>query len=75
MALACNIDRRGRVFRLAVGIACALAGMGAAVLAWWLHSLTLLVVGIAFVLAGAVCMWQGAKGYCIARAMGIRMPI
>ena len=75
MALVCNIDRRGRAFRLAVGIACALAGMGAVTLAWWLHSLILLVVGIAFVLAGALCIWQGAKGYCLVRALGIRMPI
>ena len=75
MALVCNIDRRGRAFRLAVGIACVLAGAAAVAMAWWLHSVTLLVVGIAFVLAGAVCIWQGARGFCIARAMGIRTPI
>lgn len=75
MELVCNIDRRGRWFRLAVGIVCLLAAIGFLAFAWRQHSVVMSVVGLGFFLAGAVCVWQGVVGYCIARGMGIRTPI
>jgi hypothetical protein len=71
----CNIDARGKAFRLMIGL-CTLAA--AAVIAvvtglgllpawcWWLAG------GAAA--GGGFAVFEGWKGWCAARAMGLRTP-
>ncbi len=71
----CNIDQRGRKARLTTGIT--LLGTGIA----------LLIIGLVkdlnpFIIAGAVldgiglfCIFEGLKGWCALRAIGIKTPM
>jgi hypothetical protein len=73
MALACNIDSRGKAMRLRMGIVLASVGAVAA-LAWaipfggsapWAASGLLLA-------AGAFSIFEARAGWCAARALGFK---
>ena len=78
MARECNIDARGKFVRLVGGSGSVFAGIVA---------LLLIVVGIlpenifsigsvvGMFAGGALGIYEGKSGWCIARAMGIRTPI
>ena len=78
MARECNIDAKGKFVRLVGGSVSVFAGIVA---------LLLIVVGIlpenvitigsvvGMFAGGALGIYEGKSGWCIARAMGIRTPI
>lgn len=73
----CNIDQRGRIVRLVAGVAVEGIGLGLVVLAalgvltgTWPY-----VVGIAALLGGALMTFEGLRGWCVLRAMGVKTPI
>jgi hypothetical protein len=75
----CNIDQRGRRVRRNIGIALILTAIGlltwevfasAASAGWWLYGAAI-VAGA----AGAFMLYEARKGWCAARAVGIRTPI
>ena len=73
----CNIDAKGKAVRLlwgALSLAVAI-GMGALILldilegwGWWVGA------GVAAAL-GLLSLWEGRRGWCVVRAMGIKTPI
>jgi hypothetical protein len=67
MKLACNIDRRGRVARVIAGLVAAAAG-AVLIAAGWRAG------GVALA-AGAFMIFEGVKGWCAARALGIKTPL
>lgn len=78
MARECNIDAKGKFVRLVGGSVSVFAG----VIAFLLIALGILpenlfttasVVGM--FAGGALGIYEGKSGWCIARAMGIRTPI
>jgi len=73
----CNIDQRGRLVRVVVGaivdgigiLLVVLAAVGILSGSWpW-------VVGIAAMIGGAFTLFEGLRGWCVLRAMGMRTPI
>ena len=75
MFLACNINRTGRLLRLAYGILMLLGAAGILVyrvipgggwLAWLLFAYLLL--------GGIFALFESRHGWCAIRAMGIRIP-
>jgi len=75
MKLTCNIDKRGRRTRLVGGILVDLCGAIVIVIAlragWW----EMLTGGIFLCVAGSFMIFEGARGWCALRAMGIRTPM
>lgn len=73
MPLTCNIDRRGRLIRGVAGALTALAGV-----AWLLLARPLTpwggILGAGLILAGGFMLFEAARGWCAARAMGLRTP-
>jgi hypothetical protein len=59
-----NIGRRGRVVRGLLGIALVIAGLVASRYALWL---CLLLIG-----SGVFGLFEAARGWCLARACGIK---
>ncbi len=71
----CNIDQRGRKARIVTGAA--VDGVGAVmILAGALRTETWLIVAGAVVsVAGLFMIFEGVKGWCVARAMGFKTRI
>ncbi len=70
-----NIDRKGRIARAISGTLCVLLGLA---LWWWSWpaSTTARVVLIVAALAFGVFQWfEARRGWCVARACGIRTPM
>ena len=75
MKLTCNIDQRGRKARLIGGIIVGLCGV-ALVITGALTSLPgMLIAGIFLCITGSFMIFEGARGWCALRAMGIKMPM
>jgi hypothetical protein len=71
----CNIDQRGRRVRLLGGAAVDVAG-AVMILAGALRTeLWLIVAGAVVSVAGLFMIFEGMKGWCVARAMGIKTKI
>ena len=73
----CNIDRKGRLARLYTGIIAIAFGIAIALLTY-LNVLPaslgwLAVAGSVF--GGAFAIFEARKGWCIARAIGIKTPL
>jgi len=73
----CNIDARGKRFRLISGILCSVAGGVLGVLAflssegfWYM-----LFGGVALLAAGLFQIYEARKGWCAIRAMGFKTPV
>jgi hypothetical protein len=78
MARECNIDARGKFVRLVGGSVSALAGLVAFLLivAGVLPENIYTTASVVGMLAGgALGIYEGRSGWCIARAMGIKTPI
>ena len=77
MALECNIDARGKAYRLRLGFKLVIFGLLLAT-AFFLAGveLGLLWLGPGGIIAGgSFAIFEGRAGWCIARAMGFRTPI
>lgn len=75
MALQCNIERKGRWLRFWFGVACGVAAVG--VVGLWPargNPTPLWGWGLCgvFAVAAALCFFQAAQGWCIARAAGFK---
>lgn len=77
MVMECNIDAKGKAFRLFGGIASIIAGFGIASAAHFdFVDLPYLWYASAGLLAGgALGVFEGWSGWCVARAMGFWTPI
>lgn len=77
MALECNIDARGKVARLRLGIKVLVLGIILGVLTLFgviPTTLGWVITGCA--IAGAIfVMWEARMGWCVVRAMGFRTKI
>ena len=74
MKLQCNIDRSGRAVRIGLG-ASLLVGAIVLLVVWWTGKVGGWWIWLAFaglLSSGAFAIFEGAKGWCAVRAMGIR---
>lgn len=75
MKLACNIDRRGKKTRLVGGVIVDLCGVALIVTGALTGSRGALTVGIFLCVTGSFMIFEGARGWCALRAMGIKTPM
>ena len=78
MARECNIDARGKFVRLVGGSISLVAGIVALLLiVFGILPENIFTTGsvIGMFAGGALGIYEGRSGWCIARAMGIRTPI
>jgi hypothetical protein len=72
MKWACNIDARGRKARLITGAIVDLCGAAGIIAGVLRDSTSVLIVGIFLFMAGSFMIFEGARGWCALRAMGIK---
>jgi len=65
----CNIDGRGRAIRLIV------AGVCLGLAAWLWLGLENTFWSIGLLTAGLLSLYEGLRGWCVLRALGIRTPL
>ena len=78
MARECNIDARGKFVRLVGGSISLVAGIVALLLiVFGILPENIFTIGfvVGMFAGGALGIYEGRSGWCIARAMGIRTPI
>lgn len=75
MKLTCNIDQRGRKARIIAGIVAGSIGVIGIVAGVMTGQLSALVGGIFCSAAGCFMIFEGVRGWCAARAMGIKTPL
>jgi hypothetical protein len=76
MPLTCNIDSRGKSLRLIMGTVFLLDGLTLAVLwAWRTHSPIGWITSAMMIVAGAFMIFEGRKGWCALRAMGLKTRV
>lgn len=77
MSTTCNIDNRGKMVRLILGLLGVLTGVALGLLivnnmitgwAWW-------VAAGFFGTIGLIGIYEGLRGWCLLRAMGIKTPL
>ena len=76
MALACNIDARGKAVRLRFGFILLLVAVALAVL-WALPTGSTLgwIVSAAVAAGGAFSLFEARAGWCALRALGVRTRV
>lgn len=72
MKLACNIDHRGRKARLVSGAILDVCGIAAIIAGVLRDSTVILTIGILLFITGAFMIFEGARGWCALRALGIK---
>jgi hypothetical protein len=75
MKLACNIDQRGKRARLIGGVIVGVCGVALILTGALTKSMGILGVGIFLGVTGAFMIFEGARGWCALRAMGIKTPM
>jgi len=78
MARECNIDAKGKFVRLVGGSMSLVAGIVALLLiVFGILPENIFTIGsvVGMFAGGALGIYEGRSGWCIARAMGIRTPI
>jgi len=75
MKLACNIDQRGRRARLISGAIVDLCGVALIITGALNGPLAMFVVGIFLCITGSFMIFEGARGWCALRAMGVKTPV
>ena len=72
----CNIDQRGRTVRIVIGAFFELIGLVLGVL-WWegLAPDWTIWPAIGCVLGGWFGIFEGMKGWCALRALGVKTPL
>jgi hypothetical protein len=74
LPMQCNIDSRGKAFRLAAGFVTATMGLGG-LSGWFLTEGApgwIVVVATGVILIGVFAIFEGWSGWCAVRAMGFR---
>ncbi len=77
MVFECNIDDRGKAYRLRIGIRTLLAGLVLAAVFyladvdWWAFWLG----PVGMIGGGAFAIFEARTGWCVVRAMGFKTPI
>jgi hypothetical protein len=73
----CNIDARGRRARIISGLVCCAAALILAAVAYFRFGILSWLGAIALILlaGGVFQIFEGKKGWCAARAMGIKTRI
>lgn len=76
MPIQCNIDAKGKLVRLIVGITEVLLAI-VLIVVWALpdHSVLAWTVAIALLLFGAFAIFEARAGWCVMRAMGFKTRI
>jgi hypothetical protein len=72
MALACNIDAKGKLARLIYGAVLVFIAIAVAGLAWRDASTALWIIAVIAFLSGAFAIFEGWAGWCVVRAMGFK---
>ncbi|HTS17272.1 MAG TPA: hypothetical protein VMP11_06855 [Verrucomicrobiae bacterium] len=75
MKLACNIDQRGRKARMISGGIVSACGLALIITGVIGKSGTLMAVGVFLDVVGSFMIFEGARGWCALRAMGIKTPM
>ena len=75
MKLTCNIDQHGRKARLIAGVIVDLCGVALIVAGVVAGSLGMLLAGIFLDIAGSFMVFEGVRGWCALRALGIKTPM
>jgi hypothetical protein len=75
MKMECNIDQRGRTARIVTGSIFDLCGTIGVVLGIMNDKMLWIVVGGVLMVAGGFMIFEGVKGWCAARALGIKTPM
>ena len=75
MRLTCNIDQRGRKARIIAGVFVDLFGSTLIVVGVFARSLPTLAVGIILCVTGSFMIFEGARGWCALRALGIKTKL
>jgi hypothetical protein len=72
----CNIDSRGKLFRLIIGLLSVSGGIVLVSLFNYdvLISYTALTIGLMSILGGLFAIWEAREGWCVVRAIGIKTP-
>ena len=73
--LACNIDRRGQKARSIGGSIVVLCGIALILVGTLMNSRRTLIAGVFFCVIGSFMIFEGARGWCALRAMGIKTPL
>ena len=75
MNTACNIDQRGRTARIVTGMIVDLCGAGLIVAGALNGNTALLVAGILASVSGSFMIFEGVRGWCMLRALGIKTKL
>ncbi|MDC1419213.1 hypothetical protein N8653_00630 [Euryarchaeota archaeon] len=77
MEMACNIDAKGKLFRLVTGIISCSFGMILFILinSNVITSTIYLLPAVGSILGGLFAVWEARAGWCLARSLGIKTPI
>jgi hypothetical protein len=72
----CNIDSRGKLFRLIIGLLSVSGGIVLVSLFNYdvLISYTALTIGLMSIMGGLFAIWEAREGWCVVRAIGIKTP-
>jgi hypothetical protein len=71
----CNIDERGRRARLVSGIITDALGVGVLVAGIVAERTELIVAGAVCMGIGTFMVFEGVKGWCALRALGVKTPL
>lgn len=75
MKLACNIDRRGRRARLIGGGIVDVCGAALIITGALTGSLPMFGGGLFLSITGSFMVFEGARGWCVLRALGVQTPM
>ncbi len=75
MKLTPNIQRAGRIVRIAFGILFDIAAVVLIVRGAMEGGTGMIVGGVALLLAGSFMIFEGVRSWCIVRAMGVKTPL
>jgi hypothetical protein len=77
MQMACNIDSKGKLFRLITGIISCSFGITLFILinTNLITSTTYLLPAVGSILGGLFAVWEARAGWCLVRSLGIKTPI
>ena len=71
----CNIDQRGRKARIITGVIIDLVGVALLVTGIATGQLALIIAGGVTSGAGVFVIFEGVKGWCALRAVGVKTPL
>lgn len=71
----CNIDQHGRRARITAGSILGVLGAAILVAGWAIGMKAVVVVGGVVLGIGGFVVFEGLKGWCALRALGIKTPL